>query len=162
MVKRDLLKIINLFSDTFLILTLVQAMGGIYLVIENYTAFSSAVIFCLIASITLPLILSTLRFAFTQQKSIFGPSDHDTKGLKHRLCQLIGQFLTVLSSPFIYPMIIIQEKRALTKVKLFLSQQTLQEHENFNKLITQWNNWRLQVKQFIKEELGLGFFYKLN
>ena len=135
-------------------------MGGIYLVIENYTAFSSAVIFCLIASITLPLILSTLRFAFTQQ--IFGPHNHDTKDLKHRLYQLIGQFLTVLSSPLTYPMIIIQEKRALTEVKLFLSQQTLQDHENFNKLITQWNNWRLQVKQFIKEELGQVYSIKLS
>ena len=159
------MKIVNLCSDTFLILTLVQAMGGIYLVIENYTAFSSAVIFCLIASITLPLILSTVRFSFTQQESIFGSSNasnDDTKSFKQRLYQLFWKFLTVLSSPFTYPMIIIQEKRALTKVKLFLNQQTLLEHEHFNKLITQWNNWRLQVKQFIKEELGLVFFYKID
>ena len=116
-----------------------KCSATIFLVIENYTSFSSAIILCLLGTVIIPLFLGTLRMVFTDSKEFIG-----VKRSKKRVFLYLWKLVLFLLSPLIHPMLMMKEKRAFTKVKNFLKSQTLQEHEKFSQLVTKWNQWQIQ------------------
>ena len=134
-----------------------KCSATIFLVIENYTSFSSTIILCMLGNVIIPLLLGTLRMVFTDSKEFIG-----VKRSRKKLFLYLWKLMLFLLSPLIHPMLMMKEKRAFTKVKNFLKIQKLQEHEKFSQLVTKWNQWQIRVKQYIKLELGLEAILQLT
>ena len=139
----------EILKDVTLVGTLVASLGGPQALFYYPEKFNSAIVFCLLVSILVPLIFSTLGFATEDPEVILKPYNI-TRKIKRSTLQA---FVCLLS--FLNPILLVNSKnenhRKMQKEKGAKLLRSLQEGARIKK----------QYVKYLKTELGLEMFYQL-
>ena len=140
---------VDIFKDTFLMVSLMQIVGGPYAVLLYPTKFSSAIVLGLAASIVLPLLASSLQIAINNPTLIF--SFQARRSVTIVMCLVCSVFI---------PIFLINSYEA-AKEKTKLRAKKNSQDRRVPDMIVKCNNIKNQLVDFLQIELGICRIIKI-
>ena len=146
---------IDISKDLLITFTLLFLIGGLQTLIEFPTVFTSAVVISLLASIFVPLFLSSLQLARHNPDMIFGENFYKLPRWKQNLGKL-GIVLMCLINPAL--LVLAYESN---QEKLRFQSLTKESYEEVEKIIKRGEEIQRQYVRYIRTELGFEVIFQI-
>ena len=145
----------DFFKDTYLLYTIILAVGGVKAVFVSPQLFTSVIVWSLFLSITIPLFLSTLDLAINNPTMIYMRTE---KVVSRSLLSLMR--LGVLVCSILNPIFLISLYES-TQKSLRLKAERAVEDEKVAKLLKIARKIKKQYASFLRIDLGLEIYYQV-
>ena len=146
---------IDLTKDVFITVTVLVLIGGPQTLIDSPTAFPSVVVMLLIASIILPLLLSSLQLARDRPEIIYGEGFYT----QSRWRQNLGRIGIVLMA-YINPALLISAYESNQEKLKFQDLKDMQ-YEKIKKIGEEGEKILRSYVKFIRIELGVEVIFQI-
>ena len=149
------LSYIDLTKDVFITVTVLILIGGPQTLIDSPRSFPSVVVMLLIASIILPLLLSSLQLARDRPEIIYGEGFYT----QSRWRQNLGRIGIVLMA-FINPVLIIRAYESNQEKLKFQGLKNM-SYEDIKKISTKGDLIQRSYLKYVRIELGFEVIFQI-